>query len=421
MSILDTPEEVDTFWKGCQEQLGLATNPQRFAVQTLKALLFQVECEHVVLSMERKSGWDTLLSADTHHYAVGLLAREMRHVSPMWCCSITDGLLELLSQGMSDWELPAMAFLVEFLQFPDFDEWGDSILEMMARQLQSESREMRRLALRGLMVLSRDPSMNKRMSGLCGSLVALLRDADEDVIEMTLVVLTFLLLHGGLAIPSPIALQLAGALWPLLDNDNRYLQLKSIRLFQEMLKLAKGEKALKVLVSKSLLPLFFHCHDENAHVAEASRETLLSAVSFLKRRDLEHLVSTDHMWSFAECLLAKDRRRAAEHLRQALPYLQSPQERLREVAVRFIGLAGRFVREKQREFQLMCRVLQNMANDTSPAISCLALQTLYIVMGVQSMPSSRLQQLRDQFRRLWKSRPSLFRGGRLSCWSALGS
>ena len=66
-------------------------------------------------------------------------------------------------------------------------------------------------------------------------------------------------------------------------------------------------------------------------------------------------------------------------------------------------------------------VLQNMADDPSPAISCLALQTLYIVLGVQSTPSSPLQQLRHQFRRLWKSRPSLFRSGRLSCWSALES
>ena len=37
---------------------------------------------------------------------------------------------------------------------------------MMARQLQSESREMRRLALRGLMVLSRDPSMVRRRQRL---------------------------------------------------------------------------------------------------------------------------------------------------------------------------------------------------------------------------------------------------------------
>ena len=44
-------------------------------MQTLKVLLFRVDCERVVLAMERKGGWDTLLCADTHHYAVGLLAR----------------------------------------------------------------------------------------------------------------------------------------------------------------------------------------------------------------------------------------------------------------------------------------------------------------------------------------------------------
>lgn len=105
ISALDTPEEVDTFWKGCQEQLGLATNPQRcsipvlpvspslprqepglpaspglcsahrFAVQTLKVLLCRVQCERVVVAMEGKAGWDTLLCTDTHHYSVGLLAR----------------------------------------------------------------------------------------------------------------------------------------------------------------------------------------------------------------------------------------------------------------------------------------------------------------------------------------------------------
>ncbi|KAF4805605.1 hypothetical protein TURU_000406 [Turdus rufiventris] len=139
------------------------------------------------------------------------------------------------------------------------------------------------------------------------------------------------------------------------------------------------------------------------------------------------------MWSFGECLLAKDRRRAAEHLRQALPYLQSPQERLREVALRFLGhgkscVAWTCPEELPRPLQIQALtmalflslpVLQNMADDASPAISCLALQTLYIVLGVQSTPSSRLQQLRHQFRRLWKSRPSLFRSGRLSCWSAM--
>ncbi|XP_053789699.1 uncharacterized protein LOC128783134 [Vidua chalybeata] len=86
-STLDMPEEVDTFWKGCQQQYGLATSPNRFAVQTLKSLLCQMEHEDVVLAMERKCGWDTLLCADTHHYAVGLLARKIARCSCSPYCS----------------------------------------------------------------------------------------------------------------------------------------------------------------------------------------------------------------------------------------------------------------------------------------------------------------------------------------------
>ncbi|XP_066427155.1 maestro heat-like repeat-containing protein family member 7 [Molothrus aeneus] len=406
ISMQDMPEEVETFWKGCQEQHGLSANPNSFALQTLKALLCQMRYEHVVLSMERKRAWDTLLCADTHYCAVGLLAREMRRVSIIWCCGMASCLFDLLSQGISDWELPALAFLVEVLDCLDLSECGKKVLEILTRHLQSESRQMRGVALRGLVVLT---SMDPSMYSLTESLGKLLWDRDEDIVEKTLIVLSLLLLQKDLAIASPIALQLAEALWHLFDNDNSLVQLLSIRLFQDVITLvvAKGEKALKKHVRQSLLPLFFHCHDENGRVAQASRETLLSAVSFLKRKDLKQLLQTDQMWRFAECLLAEDRSRAAEQLRLALPYVRSAQEPLREAAVRFMGMAGRFLTGQQPHFRIICRALQDMTDDTSPAISCLALQALYILLALQSVPCSRLQKMRDQLRRLWHSRPLL--------------
>ncbi|XP_077047280.1 maestro heat-like repeat-containing protein family member 7 [Agelaius phoeniceus] len=263
-------------------------------------------------------------------------------------------LFDLLSQGISDWELPALAFLVEVLDCLDLSECGKKVLEILTRHLQSESRQMRGVALRGLVVLT---SMDPSMYSLTESLGKLLWDRDEDIVEKTLIVLSLLLLQKDLAIASPIALQLAEALWHLFDNDNSLVQLLSIRLFQDVITLvvAKGEKALKKHVSQSLLPLFFHCHDENGRVAQASRETLLSAVSFLKRKDLKQLLQTDQMWRFAECLLAEDRSRAAEQLRLALPYVRSAQEPLREAAVRFMGMAGRFLTGQQPHFRIICR------------------------------------------------------------------
>ena len=57
--------------------------------------------------------WESFAHPAQEQRFLFLLPREMCQVSRVWCCSITECLLELLSQGMADWELPAMALLVE--------------------------------------------------------------------------------------------------------------------------------------------------------------------------------------------------------------------------------------------------------------------------------------------------------------------
>ncbi|XP_063255923.1 uncharacterized protein LOC134551871 [Prinia subflava] len=113
VSTLDRPEEVNTFWKECQEQLSLPTSINRFAVQTVRALFHHLRCLDLLVAMEHKHGWDTLLCAHTHHYAVGLLAREMRNTLSPLCSCIALRLLGLLSSQKPRWDLPALAFLVE--------------------------------------------------------------------------------------------------------------------------------------------------------------------------------------------------------------------------------------------------------------------------------------------------------------------
>ncbi|XP_064581418.1 uncharacterized protein LOC135453885 [Zonotrichia leucophrys gambelii] len=348
-------EEVDIFWKGCQEEHGLATSPNRFAVQTLKSLLCRMQHEDVVVAMERRCGWDTLLCADTHHCAVGLLARRMCCVSIPLCSRIARYLLRLLSTQEPRWELPALAFLVEVLKWLDLSECGvNRVLQILSRQLQSECRERRRLALRALLKLTDDPCMTKNMQSLTESLVELLWDGE--IVMMTVMLLNSIILDSDRLLPSPITLQLLEALLPLFDHDNSQVQLISILLFQTLVTHPeeKAKKDLKTPLRKSLLPLFFHCHDENERVAQASQETLLCVAEFLKRRDLERLLKSKKLWKFAEFLLAEDRSRAAEHLRQALRYLESPQEPLREAAMKFMGMAGRRLRGQQQELQLIC-------------------------------------------------------------------
>ncbi|XP_068033962.1 maestro heat-like repeat-containing protein family member 7 [Anomalospiza imberbis] len=107
------PEEVGNFWRACQEEHRLPSKPNRFAVQAMKALLYRLQYDNVVEAMEHMGGWDTLLCADTQHYAVGLLAREMLCVFMPLCSCITIHLLRHLSREEPYWDLPFLAFLVE--------------------------------------------------------------------------------------------------------------------------------------------------------------------------------------------------------------------------------------------------------------------------------------------------------------------
>ncbi|XP_065543302.1 maestro heat-like repeat-containing protein family member 7 [Lathamus discolor] len=108
---------------------------------------------------------------------------------------------------------------------------------------------------------------------------------------------------------------------------------------------------MKEEVWESLLPLVFHLHDQKENVAKAAQEALYFAGWFLKWQELTELALTAETWEISERLLQKNRRKTKDFLHQSEVYLQSPQEILRQDAVRFIGLIGQYVRERQtREY-----------------------------------------------------------------------
>ncbi|XP_064256730.1 uncharacterized protein LOC135287318 [Passer domesticus] len=313
------------------------------------------------------------------------------------------------------------------------------------------------------------------MWSLTESLVELLQDTDGEIVCMTVMLLSFIILDNDTLIAGPITLQLVEALLPLFDHDNNQVQLLSILLFRTLVTLPrkKEKKALKTPLRQSLLSLFFHCHDENRLVAQVSQETLLCVAELLKRRDLEKQLKNKKLWKFTECLLAEDTSRAAEHLRRALPYLRNPQESLRAAAIRFTGeprartpsparrssapappaapaapsgpgapeprlgsallpasgsralgrqrMAGRHLRGKREELQLICSALEHLTEDISSAVSDAARQTLDVLRALQSEGYSVFQRLQDQLRRAWRTRPRLSGLGCLRCWSSAES
>ncbi|XP_064497303.1 uncharacterized protein LOC135406795 isoform X2 [Pseudopipra pipra] len=308
-STAQMPAEVNTFWKRCQQEHCLPTNPNRFIVQTMKSLLCHLEYEDVVSEVEHECGWDTFLNIDNHQYAVGLLARAMLRVSQCLCYRIARYLFRLLRREEARWEVSAMAFFVELLPCLNLDKWDERILQLVPIYLRRDCREMHLLLLRCLLLLCKRPSMANSIVALTESFTEVLKDKDGEVVGMTLSVLSDVIRDADVSIVSSIAVQLAEALLPLFENDTSHVQLLSIQLFQVLMELVPEEekKLLEKNVHQSLLPLFYHMYDENQCVVQASWETLLQATKFLKKWNLEELLKTEEMWRFDECLHVKAR------------------------------------------------------------------------------------------------------------------
>ncbi|KAK2532036.1 hypothetical protein Q9966_008309 [Columba livia] len=355
--------------------LRCAPSCDRFIVLTVKALLCRLGYRLVAFEVERKRGWDTLLHAETHHCAMGLLAREIRVVSRHLNASVASYLVELLSRNEPRCELPAMAFLVEILASPGPNVRAESFLQLVPRYLQSNCSIMRSLVLKGLTVICDTPWMVPKMRFLVQRLTDLLQDADMDMVRMTLSVLRKVVRDPSVPISTPIALQLAERLQPLFDNDqvhlrqlvlsscplpvhqeSWYVRQLSVSIFKKVIERVAndGKKLLKTLVHQSLLPLIFHVFDENKAVAATCRDTLLQATAFLKKEKLRQVVLRDQQTeAIGECLLVECRSRAAEYLRQSLTYVQSPQDSIREAAVAFLGVLGQHMRAQPEKFQLV--------------------------------------------------------------------
>ncbi|KAM9533485.1 uncharacterized protein ACIB01_012588 [Guaruba guarouba] len=93
-------------------------------------------------------------------------------------------------------------------------------------------------------------------------------------------------------------------------------------------------------------------------------------------QQLQKLLQTEQIRRAGKCMLKRSRSRLEDYLYQSLLCLQSPQEPLRKVALRFIGPTGQQLKDGCKEKILVINeALQNMESDSSPLVSSLVLET----------------------------------------------
>ncbi|XP_054034590.1 maestro heat-like repeat-containing protein family member 6 [Dryobates pubescens] len=412
------PAEVLMWWDNQQEQC----TPIRSAVQSMRVLLCSMGLESQVLAIQEQGGWDALLRAKTHLMGVRIVAREMMEMPTLLRSTFFCQLAEILSGKDPSCEMIAMVFFIETVECSDCEEELQRALKILAMYLQSQCLGMPSLVLRAILRLTQRPDTARKTLVLLPLVLERLRDDDGASSAAALPVLAAMLrLLEGRRL-NLAALELADKLWPLFGNESDTVRELSIRLFRDAMRLVarQGKEKMKKVVCNSLLPLLFHLHDESKSVAQhqspagasspdgpgqaalspakrggtgscapangggisaalqASQEALRSAGHFLNWRRLAQLAGTQQAWSIRERLLSKNRSRAKDYLHQSQSYLRNPQEALRLEAVRFIGLIGRLMDERE-DMEHVREVLEDARRDDSPLVSSLLTQTILIL------------------------------------------
>ncbi|XP_061863067.1 uncharacterized protein LOC133626648 [Colius striatus] len=297
----------------------------------------------------------------------------------------------------------------QLLACPEVRALDKHVLQLAPRYLRSECSQMQWLMLNALITTCDEPSKAKSMWILQESLLELLQDLDDEVVETNLSLLKMMLQAANSPVCSTLVLELTGRLQPLFHHTTSSVQLLSLELFQRLMQSVnkKERQPMKTRVYENVIELLCLLHAESPEVAEASRVTLLGAAAFLKKRRLRKLLEKRKTLEVGKYLLSGCGSRAAHYVQQAARCLWSHQQPIREAAVRFLGLAGQHLRGHQELLQPIHEALENLPEDTISSVANLAAQTQCTLRDAERAAPSRLS-LREWLRRAWSRRPSLW-------------
>uniref|UniRef100_A0A8V0Y345 Uncharacterized protein n=1 Tax=Gallus gallus TaxID=9031 RepID=A0A8V0Y345_CHICK len=391
----------------------------RNAVECMRAIFRHRMGDSLVEDIERQGGWDMLMSLETYHTGVAVLTRALQNTGPLCCAAVFEETVVALIVRQEH-EIGTMAVFVELLDCVKvatiMERIGStSILSFLPSYLQSQNSVLRDLATTSLVKLSAIPTMAVILQDLLPEIMQQLQDADSNIGAKAMTVLHNLLRVTDRQKAVPIALQLPKLLLPFFLNESSHVRQLSILLCKDAMEVAGHTRRaeMKKEVRNILLPLFFHMHDQDQSVAQASWEALLCAAKLLKRKHLRYLLKTAQTQRIGECLLMGHGSRADQFLEQSLSYLRSPQEPLQEAAVRFIGLAGQHLRDgREEKLNNAIEALRSLERTGSSSASTLVAETIQLLRTLLGV-----SPLRYRLSSMWERRLHSLRAGWLRCCS----
>ncbi|XP_026635583.1 maestro heat-like repeat-containing protein family member 7 [Microtus ochrogaster] len=354
------------------------------SIEALKTLLRSSGYTEHMSHIQTLRGWELVVSPESHYEGVTLLARSLVVKNCWHNRPVFSFLIKTLEDSNCANYLTALVFLTELLRCPDVagivDEFSTKVLVDWFKR---EEPAIDYLFLQITEIFTKHKNTMRHFHILQSYVLSCCYSSSSEVVTETFLMLRRILRDLTWRHASSFITELAFTLVHFFEEESEELRLITFQIYGNILtKVSKMALVcpLRHQILNLLVLLVSHLRDVNADVVEVCRLSLCSIATFLGWSKLKGVFSKNDVFSILSALLQQERSKALWFLKQSVALFKSPQGPIRQVAVWFAGQIIRVLnRAEKEEIEDEYIAFRYMQRDPDPIVSCLAVQTIYIL------------------------------------------
>ncbi|CAH6787727.1 maestro heat-like repeat-containing protein family member 7 [Phodopus roborovskii] len=359
-------------------------DPVSNSVEALKILLRSSGYTDHMSYIQRLGGWELLVSPETHYDGVTLLARSLVVKNCWHNRPVFRFLIRTLENPKCAHYLTALVFLTELLRCPDVAGVVDGVsTKVLVDWFKCEDSAIEHLFLQITEIFTKHRNTMSYFHILQPYVLSCCYSFSCELVMETFLMLQRILKDLSWHRASSFIIELTFTLAHFFEEDSEQLRLIAFEIYRSIL--AKVSRMtlvypLKHQILNLLVLLVSHLKDVNTSVAEACRLSLCKVAIVLGWSKLKLVFAKKDAFTILSALLQQERSKALWLLKQSVALFKSPQGPVRQVAVWFTGQIIRDLnRAEKEEIDEEYIAFTYMQKDPDPIVSCLTVQTFYIL------------------------------------------
>ncbi|XP_040595020.1 maestro heat-like repeat-containing protein family member 7 isoform X2 [Mesocricetus auratus] len=328
-------------------------DPVSSSVEALKTLLRSSGYIDHMSYIQTLGGWELLVSPEKHYDGVTLLARSLVDKNCWHNRPVFSFLIRTLENPNCAHYFTALVFLTELLRCPDVAGAVDEVsTKVLVDWFKCEESAIEHLFLQIAEIFTKHKN--------------------------TRIIMDFSLHHT-----SSFIIELTFTLAHFFEEESEQLRLIAFEIYGSILtKVSRMTLVfpLRHHILNLLVLLVSHLKDANVNVMEICRLGLCNVATIMGWSKLKVIFAKNDAFTILSALLQQEKSKALWFLKQSVTLFKSPQGPIRQVAVWF---AGQIIRDltmtEKEEMEEEYMAFKYMQRDPDPIVSCLTVQTFYIL------------------------------------------